>query len=153
MASRQQGPPAAQWQQAADIANECLRRIAMVRQCRNSRKPLALNPLQQADPFSGQRRNGGDEVDIRIVDLRPETGRVIQVQGAKSPEAAAEAALNLKLVRAGKSGNLVCKVYWAEKDVTTMVRLYEAGPTRRPRRTARYPAPQFWAQRSHHEVD
>lgn len=68
----------------------------------------------------------------RVVDVRvgaAETAGVI-ITGVRSPEQAAETALELKLVRSGARKDLVAKVYWekAAGDAPSMVRLYSLVP-------------------------
>jgi hypothetical protein len=64
----------------------------------------------------------------RVVDLRSAAidPADIIVNGAKTPEAAAEAALGVKLVRSGAKKDLVARVYWQPPgQPITMVRLYK----------------------------
>lgn len=61
----------------------------------------------------------------RVVDVRPETKSEIQMT-ARSPEKAAQDALDLTLIRSGLPRNLVCRVYWSDPESAqlNMIRLY-----------------------------
>lgn len=59
----------------------------------------------------------------RIVDIRKVPPVELVAEGA-SPERVAEDLLSLKLIRSGKSPNLVCRVFWQNGETMNMVRLY-----------------------------
>jgi hypothetical protein len=61
---------------------------------------------------------------FRVIDLRTGIIEPEKQVEARSPEAAAEGALGLKLVRSGHARSLVCRVYWNDANNTNMVRLY-----------------------------
>lgn len=69
--------------------------------------------------------------DYRVIDLQSEiidpVPRIVQ---ATSPEAAAELALGVRLVRSGARRELRARVYWQQSGgVTNMVRLYASAGT------------------------
>jgi hypothetical protein len=76
-------------------------------------------------------------LNYRVVDLTREDARPEHTVRAKSPEAAAQEALGLTLVRSGRKNTLAAQVYWQPAgEPLTMVRLYrlleaDVGTTRR----------------------
>ena len=65
--------------------------------------------------------------EFRVIDLRSDViePEPLIVQGARSPELAAQSVLGEELVRSGAKKDLVARVYWTSPgQPTSMVRLY-----------------------------
>lgn len=75
-----------------------------------------------------------DEVSMReyrVIDCRSIVITPEHTISAASPEQAVADALGLKVIRGGPSRNLVARVYWDERGMTNMVRLYVASDGQR----------------------
>jgi hypothetical protein len=72
-------------------------------------------------------------LSYRVVDLRTKVIEAdeVLVEGVASPEAAAEKALGMRLVRSGAKKDLVARVYWQPLgQPVSMVRLYSMAADR-----------------------